>query len=519
MRKRLVGRYFVFEAFARGGMASVHLGRLIADRGFSRLVAVKMLMRGQVSSVYARALEEEARIASRIRHPNVVQPLDFVVEGDDILVVMEYVHGAALSQLIKASGSSPMPAEVTAAILCDILNGLHAAHEATDEIGRPLGVVHRDVSPHNILVGADGVARLADFGIAKVMRSSEQTQTGIVKGKLAYMAPEQLRGLPLTRQADIYSAGAVLAESLSGVSPDPNDKNPSKWLPRAIALIHDTAILEVVRIATKSDARDRFGTASEMSAALASALVPARVDQVADRVTVLASDILDLRSEMVRAVESLRIEEDELPVKRESGRPPRQEERDLAGQVHLSPAVLSASNLITDSAPTAAPRPISAPPPSIRLDASTSQPPLVGNTLEPAQTTSRRSVFPLPTDSQRWFYAFAAVAISLLVIGLWLRFGKDSPAEVASEPAPAATPTEPPPAVEPAAAPSTEPALAPTASIAASEPTPVTSATKVTTKAGGKRVKVGTSRPRRPDCNPPFRIDAEGKKHYKPECD
>src|SRR5262249_1693719 len=154
---------------------------------------------GEGSSFYARALEEEARIASRIRHANVVQPLDFLVDGEDLFIVMEYVHGVALAHLLRenAGPESALPAPVAAAVLGDVLKGLHAAHEAVDEQGRPLGVVHRDVSPHNVLVGVDGVARLADFGIAKVMRSSEQTATGIVKGKLAYMSPEQLRGFPL----------------------------------------------------------------------------------------------------------------------------------------------------------------------------------------------------------------------------------------------------------------------------------------------------------------------------------
>src|SRR3954471_22193666 len=145
---RRYGRYLVFEEFARGGMASVHLGRLVADRGFSRLVAVKMLSADRAaSSFYTRALEDEARIASRVRHPNVVQPLDVVAEQGDVLYVMEYVHGVSLSDLLDEARSAGhgLSREVSIAVMLDILSALHAAHEAKDETGRALGVVHRDV--------------------------------------------------------------------------------------------------------------------------------------------------------------------------------------------------------------------------------------------------------------------------------------------------------------------------------------------------------------------------------------
>lgn len=452
--KRRVGRYVVFDAFARGGMATVHLGRLSADRGFSRLVAIKMLAHDRSgSSVYARALEEEARIASRIRHPNVVQPLDFVVDGEDMFVVMEYVHGVALSQLLAATEREwqQMPAPVSVAIIADALKGLHAAHEATDERGRLLGVVHRDVSPQNILVGVDGVARLADFGIAKVMRSAERTQTGIVKGKLAYMPPEQLRGLPLTRQADVFSLGAVLAETLSGVSPKPNDESPTKWLGEAISAIRDPALLDVVRIATKPDARDRFATASEMGAALAAAMVAAGVEVVADRVTVLAGDEIDVRSELVRRVEEASL--DDVPAGT-SGEVPAPEEA----------------------------RP-SAPPPRARRKA-TSPKPLV---------------------------LFLSGALIALVAAVAYARLAHRPAGGASEPA-AAFPPPPVLVTESAPEPSAE-----TSAAAERRPTWPQGPTTRTAPPRPRSTRT-TAKPAAPDCDPPFRIDAEGKKHYRREC-
>ncbi len=459
-----MGRYVVFEAFARGGMATVHLGRLSADRGFSRLVAIKMLARDHSgSSVYARALEEEARIASRIRHPNVVQPLDFVVDGEDLFVVMEYVHGVALSQLLAASehDGQPMPAAVSVAIIADALKGLHAAHEATDELGRLLGVVHRDVSPQNILVGVDGVARLADFGIAKVMRSAERTQTGIVKGKLAYMPPEQLRGLPLTRQADVFSLGAVLAESLSGISPKPTDEQPTKWLSAAIASIQDAALLDVVRVATKPDPRDRFATASEMGAALAAAMVPAGVEAVTDRVTVLAGDEIDQRSELVRRVEAASL--DDVPPT-------------TSGEVA---AVQSGD-----------------PRPSARPPARPSAPP-----ARKKQASSPRPIV--------LFLSGALIAAAGVVA--YARLAQPSSRHDANE----SSEFPPPPVLATENVPNNAPAPSAAASVGERRPvSPPPAATKNPPRARTRT----TQKTPHPGCDPPFRIDSEGKKHYRPEC-
>ncbi|RYG64992.1 serine/threonine protein kinase, partial [bacterium] len=161
---------------------------------------------------------DEARLAARIRHPNVVSTLDVVEHGNELLLVMDYVHGEALSKLariMRAAGTS-VPARIAASIMIDALHGLHAAHEAKGEQGQPLGLVHRDVSPQNILIGADGIARIVDFGVAKASGRAVSTRGGAIKGKLTYMAPEQIRGEPVSRVTDVYAASIVLWETLTG---------------------------------------------------------------------------------------------------------------------------------------------------------------------------------------------------------------------------------------------------------------------------------------------------------------
>ena len=203
---RIVGRYALYDSIACGGMASVHLGRLIGPAGFSRTVAIKRLHENYAKDPeFVAMLLDEARLAARINHPNVVSTLDVVAVGPELLLVMEYVAGESLSALIRTcqqtEHSPPIPVVVDIAI--GMLNGLHAAHEATGEGGQPLNIVHRDVSPQNVLVGTDGVTRVVDFGIAKAIGRTQETRSGAIKGKPAYMAPEQLQGAPPTRAMSI----------------------------------------------------------------------------------------------------------------------------------------------------------------------------------------------------------------------------------------------------------------------------------------------------------------------------
>jgi serine/threonine protein kinase len=187
---RLVGRYALSAEIASGGMATVHFGRLLGPVGFSRTVAIKRL-----HPHFARDPEfvtmflEEARLAARIRHPNVVQTLDVVATKGELFLVMDYVQGESLARLQRAvvAANQLIAPSMTRAIVSGVLHGLHEAHEAKDERGQPLGIVHRDVSPQNIMVGVDGVARVLDFGIAKAVGHTQITRDGHVKGKVAYM--------------------------------------------------------------------------------------------------------------------------------------------------------------------------------------------------------------------------------------------------------------------------------------------------------------------------------------------
>ena len=171
-RGRTVGRYTVFGEIASGGMASVHLGRLQGTGGFARTVAIKRLHPALAKdSQLVTMLLDEARTSARIQHPNVVSTLDVIEDQDEVLLVLEYVHGESLANLLAtvARKGQRAPVEVVAAIVAGALHGLHAAHEAKDEKGAPLELVHRDVSPQNILVDDNGNARLLDFGVAKAL--------------------------------------------------------------------------------------------------------------------------------------------------------------------------------------------------------------------------------------------------------------------------------------------------------------------------------------------------------------
>ena len=214
-----VGSYELLLPIASGGMGRVYLARKRGAGGFEREVALK-LTHGflREESEWAAQLIEEAKLAGRIHHPNVVQVLDVEDDPQGVFLVMEYVEGDTLGGLMRraASRGERIPTEIALRILVDALAGLHAAHELRDNDGCPLGLVHRDFTPHNILVGVNGVSRLTDFGVAKAASRVSGTRTGIVKGKAGYMAPEQVRGQPLDRRADVWSAGVVAWEAFAG---------------------------------------------------------------------------------------------------------------------------------------------------------------------------------------------------------------------------------------------------------------------------------------------------------------
>lgn len=217
---RKLGRYEIMTKIASGGMASVYLGRTIFPKDFHRIVAIKLCHPHLNEDPKFRAmLLHEAQLVARIRHPNVVQTIDVGVENE-LYLVMDYVDGASLAELSRRAieQGKKLPVEVIAAILLDTLRGLEAAHTATDARGAPLHVIHRDVSPQNLLVGRDGITRVADFGVAKAAQGNVvTTKTGEVKGKLSYISPEQLSTTDaVTPKADLFAVGIVAWELVEG---------------------------------------------------------------------------------------------------------------------------------------------------------------------------------------------------------------------------------------------------------------------------------------------------------------
>ena len=212
------GRYETIAQIASGGMATVYLGRAVGVGGFERKVAIKV-MHDHIADDpdFVAMFLDEARLAARIHHPNVVGTMDVQKTDEVMFLVMEYIEGASLRRVLRAckKGGIELPLEIALRIMVDTLAGLHAAHQLKGHEGELLNLVHRDVSPHNILVGVYGVSRITDFGVARAEARLGSTRGGQHKGKIAYMPPEQGRGDDIDRRADVYAAGVVFWEALT----------------------------------------------------------------------------------------------------------------------------------------------------------------------------------------------------------------------------------------------------------------------------------------------------------------
>ncbi|HLK36589.1 MAG TPA: serine/threonine-protein kinase [Polyangiaceae bacterium] len=213
-----IGKYHLIAELARGGMGNVYLAALCGPADFQKLLVVKELKPELCDDpAYVTMFLEEARLAARLVHPNIVQMNEVGSEGGRYHMTMEYLDGRSLARVVRRcarEGGLPVGAHLR--VLCDCLLGLHYAHELRGLDGEPLGVVHRDVSPLNVMVTFDGQAKLLDFGIAKAADSSLETQAGVLKGRIAYMAPEQACGAKVDRRADVYSMGVMLWEAAAG---------------------------------------------------------------------------------------------------------------------------------------------------------------------------------------------------------------------------------------------------------------------------------------------------------------
>ncbi|AKV03554.1 serine/threonine protein kinase [Labilithrix luteola] len=212
-----LGKYRLVGALGHGGMADVYLAVADGPEGFRKLCVLKMLKDEMAQDEDFRAMFlDEARLAARLNHPNVVQTFESGETQGRLMLAMEYVEGQPVSRLRRRLSSEQFMLAAHASVLCDVLEALSYAHGLTDFDGSNLGIVHRDVSPHNILVGYDGRVKLVDFGIAKSAAAMQMTQAGVLKGKIGYMAPEQASLLDVDGRADIFSVGVILWEAIAG---------------------------------------------------------------------------------------------------------------------------------------------------------------------------------------------------------------------------------------------------------------------------------------------------------------
>lgn len=278
---RRVGRYELVMELAAGGMGTVYLARAKGPGGFERLVALKMVHPHLARErQFVDMFLDEGRIASRCHHPNVCAVFDVGREGATYYLVMEYLHGEPLSEMISAAWrvtrehGLPGYVSVCASIVASALEGLHAAHELKDDAGVPLEVVHRDISPHNIFVNYDGSVRVVDFGVAKALGRLSSTRPNVLKGKFAYMAPEQFMNEGIDRRTDIWSMGVTLWEMLSCDRLFDRDTEAATML----AVMRETvprpgndfepvpsALARIVTKALSRKPEDRYQTAQEMA--------------------------------------------------------------------------------------------------------------------------------------------------------------------------------------------------------------------------------------------------------------
>ncbi len=474
-------------------MASVYFGRMTGAAGFRRTVAVKRLHPHLACNPdFVAMILDEARLAARIVHPNVVATLDVVTAGaqpSEIFIVMEYIQGETLSKLQRALSQRGEHAPVATAttIVAGMLHGLHAAHEAKDEHGVALGIVHRDVSPQNVMLGSDGSVRILDFGVAKAAGRLQNTREGSVKGKIPYMAPEQIRGGQVDRATDVYAASVVLWELLAGrrlfeadneavlihriTTPGQPIDPPSRSNPTVPPEV-DAVVMRGLSYMPER----RYASAREMALALENVAAVVPPSQLGEWTRALAEAGLAKRAATVARIEALAATDD-VPA------PPYSAPR-FAATLPLTEAPRSSQ----DFARTLAYR----------------EPPHTGSAANTALTTG-----PM-LSSQRKKRITVVLLLAAVTCGIAggvllavLGAKSDGPTQTSAraaspgagtDVAPAPTTPELPPA------PVAEALGAPAASASAETPRPKPAAAK------------------RASCNPPYTLDAQGIKVYKREC-
>ncbi len=498
----------MYEQFAAGGMATLHYGRLLGPAGFSRTVAIKRLHAHLSEDPdFVAMFLDEARLAARIHHPNVIQTLDVESSEGELFVVLDYVHGDSLSRLLREARRTGEPATpaLVCAILFGALEGLHAAHEARDPKGEPLELVHRDVSPHNVLIGTDGIARVLDFGVAKARGRAQTTRVGQLKGKLSYMAPEQLRGGKVTRRSDVFSAAVVLWEALTGTrlfQGDDEGEIVNRLLaedipsPRQYAPGVTRELEAIVMRGLERDPASRFPTARHMALAIESLSVMATPIEVGAWVERVAGVTLARRAERVASIEA-----------------------EFNRLIDSGPADGAAANVVAMLPPArpAAPSVTGATAPTVAVPglARAEEKTIVDLAAEATRTgvasvsdmdaralTRRRPRVP----SVGWVVAGGAVLLLVFAFRA-VSHGSSQEAAAGGAPSTSAMPVE--------ASPATAAAQAPAESAVPDESAEAHSLPP--NELPIRRAPPPVVR-KRTGCSPPYTVDARGVRHYKPEC-
>ena len=469
-------------------MATVHIGRLIGPVDFSRTVAIKRLLPHVAKDpMFVSMFMDEARLSASVRHPNVMPTLDIIAAGDELFVVMEYVPGESLSRLVtavkEAGKSIPFPFAVT--IITQVLHGLHAAHEARDRRGQALEIVHRDVSPQNVLVGVDGVARLLDFGIAKAASRGQNTADGQIKGKLAYMSREQIQQGRVDRRTDIFAASIVLWELLAGerlfatgeagatIARILDGKvDPPSGAPRATGFPKE--IDAIVLRGLAREPKDRFQTAQDMATALENVMSVPHARELGEWVAETAAKGLRERAEIVKSVERI-----------STKMPAAESSPAMSSLIESAASDLRRSEEPTDVGIAARPSPSLRP-----QEKEVTHAPVASPVADPP-----------PPGKPRMALALGVVA-ALLALGfvLW-----PPSSNSAAAPAPAALLV---PMSSAPLASTPVPAVALDAAAIPSKP-PVTRP---------PRLQGAPPPKKKPDCDPAYTVDEQGLKHFKPEC-
>ncbi len=483
----IVGRYALFDEIASGGMATVHYGRLMGPEGFSRTVAIKRLHPHLARNPeFVTMFLDEARVAARVRHPNVVPTLDIVNLEGELFLVMEYVQGETLSRLLRAARAADkkMPPDVAAAIVVGVLHGLHAAHEAKNERGEPLNIVHRDVSPQNIMIGLDGIPRLVDFGVAKAAGRVQTTRDGQLKGKIAYMAPEQVRGAQPNRLMDIYATAIVFWEMLTGERLFGGDNDVTVLeralhmevaRPSTISKEVPPAVDVVVLRGLERDPEKRFQSAREMAREIENVSKIASVSKVGEWVESIAGAVLMERAAKVAEIESV----------------------SHIGKIRTIPPRALEEGDAKDAAK-----------PGERL---------VSHNDVDLEDLMASEVHERPRFDRRVVFGALIGVCALVGIAVIVRTLRSPPAPVVVQPtASGLTPSASaavvaPPVTPSTTAPTTDPAVA-------SVTTPPHESARPVPTHGNLVRSYPTATSGKPNCNPPYTVDAKGVKEYKVDC-